>query len=137
MAVRFEMERGNMEVIYAYTRAQAIADGVLVDVSEMGKEAGFRHPVALTDTVFNSYVRVPEGVDCQDEKGRLWDILWMLHVAIKRGANSKDRDGANLLLFELCVRNDNESAKMVQLKAICGPGDDAEPVITIMEVFDD
>ena len=121
-----------MEVIYIYTRAQAIADGVLVDVGEMGREAGFVHPVALTDTVFNRYVKVPDGVACQDEKGRLWDILWMLHVAIKRGANSKDGDGQNPLLYSLLVRNDNGSAKLVQLKALCGPGDDAEPVITIM-----
>ena len=36
------------EVIYAYTRAQAIADGVLIDVSELSRDAGFRHPVAMT-----------------------------------------------------------------------------------------
>ena len=98
-----------MEVIYAYTRAQAIADGVLIDVSEMGKEAGFVYPVALTHAVFNRYVTVPEGVTCQDEKGRLWDILWMLYVAIRRGANSKDRHMRNSLLFSLYVRNDNDT----------------------------
>ena len=36
------------EVIYAYTRAEAIADGVLIDVTETAKEVGFRLPVALT-----------------------------------------------------------------------------------------
>src|SRR6185437_8267129 len=44
------------EVIYSYTRAQAIADGVLVDVSETAKEAGFKYPVALTRMVFDAYV---------------------------------------------------------------------------------
>ena len=115
-----------MEVIYVYTRAQAIADGVLIDVSEMGKEAGFVYPVAMTSVVFNRYVKVPEGVSCQDEKGRLWDILWMLRVAIKTGGSRTE------VPFSLYVRNDNKSAKLVQLKAICGPGDDPEPVITIM-----
>ncbi len=35
-------------VIYSYTCAQAIADGVLVDVSETAREVGFRWPVAIT-----------------------------------------------------------------------------------------
>ena len=33
-------------VISAYTRAQAIEDGILVDVSETAREAGFKIPVA-------------------------------------------------------------------------------------------
>jgi len=36
------------EVIHAYTRADAIADGAIVDVSAAAREAGIRHPVALT-----------------------------------------------------------------------------------------
>ena len=32
-------------VIYSYSRAQAIAEGVLVDVTEIAKEAGFKWPV--------------------------------------------------------------------------------------------
>ena len=53
------------EVIDAYTRAQALEDGVLVDVSEMAKEAGIKFPVALTATVYGQYVEVPEGVTGQ------------------------------------------------------------------------
>jgi hypothetical protein len=40
------------------------------------------------------------------------------------------------LLFKLYVRNHNRERSdrrdLVTLKALCGPGDDAEPVITIM-----
>jgi hypothetical protein len=35
-------------VISSYTRAQAIEDGVLIDASNMAREAGFKWPVALT-----------------------------------------------------------------------------------------
>jgi hypothetical protein len=35
------------DLIHAYTRAEAIADGVLVDVSAVAREAGIRWPVAL------------------------------------------------------------------------------------------
>ena len=38
--------------IHVYTRAQAIADGVLVDVSDTARDAGFRVPVALTSAVW-------------------------------------------------------------------------------------
>ena len=31
-------------VLHAYTRAQAIEDGILVDVSETAREAGFKIP---------------------------------------------------------------------------------------------
>jgi type I site-specific restriction endonuclease len=40
-------EMDENEIIYSYTRKQAIADGVLIDVTELAKEAGFKCPVAL------------------------------------------------------------------------------------------
>ena len=36
------------DIISTYTRAQAIKDGVLIDVSSTAKEAGFEWPVAIT-----------------------------------------------------------------------------------------
>src|ERR1039458_9449603 len=42
-------------VIYSYTRKQAIEDGVLVDITEMAKEAGIKYPVAITSTAFFGY----------------------------------------------------------------------------------
>lgn len=113
--------------IYKYTRAQAIEDGVLIDVSETAREAGILFPTALTATVFGQYVEVPEGVEAQDEPGRLWDIVWMLRHGITRA-----KDAGSEILFELYVRNNNRAAELVQLKAHCGPGDNAEPVITVM-----
>jgi type I site-specific restriction endonuclease len=38
------------EVIYSYTRAQAIEDGVLVDVTDMAKEAGDGRAAHRTQT---------------------------------------------------------------------------------------
>ena len=74
----------NHYIIHSYTRAQAIDDGALVDVSDMATEAGIRYPTALTRAVWNTYVQVPSGVECQDESGRLWDILSMLCFSIAR-----------------------------------------------------
>ena len=120
------------DVIYSYSRRQAIEDGVLVDASELAREAGFRFPVALTHSVWCECVKVPEGVAGQDETGRLWDILQMLRWAIK-----KSPGGECELFFELLVRNDDRKARTVRLKSLCGPGDDGEPVITIMQPDED
>jgi hypothetical protein len=116
-------------VIYSYSRADAIADGALIDVSTTAKEAGIKFPVALTAAVWAEYVAVPRGVQGQDEAGRLWDIVWMLRYAIHRAPQSTDR-----LVFGVHVRNDNRerTPPLRRLIAVCGPGDEAEPVITVM-----
>jgi hypothetical protein len=118
------------DVIYSYSRAQAIEDGALVDVSRTAWEASFNYPVALTRAVWCRYVEVPEGVECQDEEGRLWDILHMLLCEIK----SRVGIGPELH-FQLHVRNDNRpgTPPLVTLKAVCGPDDDGSPCITVME----
>ena len=115
-------------VIYAYTRAQAIADGVQVEVTKTAQEAGIRYPVFLTRTVYDAYVTVPPGVTGQDEAGRLWDIVWMLRFAIMRSR------GGTRVPVALYVRNDNQRSRLVKLIATCGPldMDDPAPAITVM-----
>lgn len=122
------------EVIYAYTRAQAIADGVLVDVSQMAREAGFRWPVAMTRAAWEDCVAWSEDDSRrqvhQDESGRLWDVLWMAMNAIRRSSGA-----ASQTLYQLYrVPRDGKcnEAQLVTLKLVAGPGDVGEPVITIM-----
>ena len=117
------------DYIHVYSRAQAVADGVLVDVSVTAREAGIRFPVALTRAAWERCVAVPTGVVCQDEAGRLWDVLTMLRFAAG-GADG----GASEVRFGVHVRNDNRdrTPPLVRLKAVCGPGDDGEPVVTVM-----
>lgn len=113
-------------VLHQVTREDLLRDGILVEVSTLATEAGFKFPVAVSCTVWNAYVEVPPGVTGQDETGRLWDILWMLKLAIRRSV------GGDTIRFCVAVRNDNCRPRPVQLKAICGPGDTPEPVITIL-----
>ena len=117
------------DVIYSYTRGQAVADGGQVDVSTVAAEAGIRFPVFLTRSVFDAYVTVPPNVSGQDAAGRLWDIVWMLRFAIR-----KARPGQSRLPFALYVRNDNLAPRLVNLVAMCGPLDidDPQPAITVM-----
>jgi hypothetical protein len=116
------------DLIHRYTRAEAIADGVLIDVTPTAREAGFKYPVALTAAAWVKCVAVPPGVACQDESGRLWDVLNLLRCAIRAS------DGGAEVRFGVHVRNDNGEGMppLVRLKALCGPGDQGEPVLTVM-----
>ena len=77
------------EIISTYTRAQAIEDGMLVDVTETAREAGFRYPVAMTSAAWSDCVawtdEDTQRQAPQDESGRLWDVLWMAKQAARRG----------------------------------------------------
>ena len=119
--------------IHAYTRAQAIADGVLIDVTDLAREAGFKHPVALTASAWAAAVEVPPEVTGQDERGRLWDVLTLLRQAALSGP------GGSETRFAVHVRNDDGEGTLplVQLKAVCGPGDQGERVVTVMMLDED
>jgi hypothetical protein len=121
-----------LNFISGYSRAQALADGVLVDVSEVAKEAGFRVPVALTTGVWERAVAWSAADTArqtpQDESGRLWDVLWMAYVAARRAS------GGCQVPYQLHVvpRGGRATrARLLTLHMQIGPGDDGEAVITI------
>ena len=72
---------------------------------------------------------VPPDVAGQDEAGRLWDVVWMLRLALRKAQSGQAR-----LPFALYVRNDNRRPRLVKLVAMCGPLniDDPAPAITVM-----
>ncbi len=115
------------DIVYTYSRAQAIADGVLVEVSDMAREAGINFPVALTAGLWNGYIVPAEesSLHCQCIKGRLWDTLWLFRCAAKGFSG-------DTLFFDVAYAVTGRRVSTVKLKAVCGPGDTAEPVITIM-----
>ncbi|MGA2547943.1 MAG: DUF6573 family protein [Rectinemataceae bacterium] len=117
------------DLIYSYTRQQALTDGVLVDATDLAREAGFVFPVALTETLYHSYV-VP-ALDLvaagQSIQGRLWDLLFILRFAI-----AKARDTDTILFKVLFLMSADSTPIPVELISIAGPGDDGEPVLTIM-----
>lgn len=119
---------GEDDVIFRYTRAQAIADGVLVDLTEWAQETGFRIPVACTAAVWHEWITPPEAMRShgQSERGRAHDVLWMLFVAIRQGR------GGDRLLYDVLFQQQPGWTRTVQLEAICGPGDEGEPVVTIL-----
>ena len=115
-------------VIFQYSRAQAIDDGVLIDLTEWAKELGFKIPVACTTAVWNGYVVPTERTRTlgQSERGRAHDLLWMLFNAIRKGGSGDSR------LFQVMFLQTPHRHVVVKLKSVCGPGDHGEPVVTIM-----
>ena len=113
--------------ISVYTRAEAIEDGVLIDVSETAKEAGITFPVAVTHRLWAEYITPDERSRPlgQSEAGRLWDVLWMYRVAACTLGGSK-------MFFWLSFIMKRNQRKLVTLKAICDGGDNGESVVTIM-----
>lgn len=114
------------EVISRYTRAEAIADGVLVDLGTFTcggrpllSELGFRLPVAITAAAFGMVTEHRAAADIRIS--RLLYLLAYLKSAIK--ASGPDADRVDFTLKGL---------GSLALYAVCGPGDNAEPVITIM-----
>ena len=116
-------------IIYAYTRAQAIADGVLIDVSATAREAGFAFPVAITAGVFATVVNPSERAAKAGESisGRLWDVLQMMLWAARALPDASDR-----VTFQVIATGEDGNKRRHDLWASVGPGDDAAPVITVM-----
>jgi hypothetical protein len=128
-----EMNEQFGKTIFTYGRAQAIADGVLIDVTKMAKEAGFTFPVAVTESVWNDFIDWMDAdtrqQTIQNTDGRLWDVLSMLRFAIARASDT------DCLFYKLLVISRDgkaKKAKLTQLKAVIDGGDNGEPVITIM-----
>jgi hypothetical protein len=124
------------DVINSYSRAQAVAEGVLIDVSRMAREAGFRFPVALTYRAWTDCVEWDEVNDApQDEEGRLWDVLCLASLAAKKSGGGQSR-----VTFEvLRVPNTRRALRPMPTELVMhiGPGDTGEPVITIMKPGED
>jgi len=144
------MEEVFGEVIATYSRAQAIADGVLVSLNDPSftfrpglnicAEAGIKYPLAMTSAAFAKTVSELDTPlpPCQDISGRLWDVLTMFRLAATRGGSE--------IRFPVTVINwvrvggeriNRTRRETVILKALCGPGDNGEPVITLLLLDED
>ena len=123
--------------ILAYTRADALADGVLIDVSVMAKEAGFSVPVAVTAALQADIEDIPSESG-QDIEGRLWDVLWMGRLAVQQAINNGNE--SDMLYYELLLPLGSQCSATDEpytVKSVIGPGVRGEPVLTLMKPGED
>jgi hypothetical protein len=108
----------NFEIISAYTRAQAIDDGFLVDVSSYSKGL-FKVPVATTRTVYEKLT--------DNGKKDVTTTLFLLLLTLKKLIRAGEGDGEQL----------DFTFNRISLKALSHGGDNGEHVITIMFPHED
>jgi len=106
----------------------------------------------MTATAFYRYVwPIDEEANLppdQSLEGRFWDVVWMFHAAVKGRVSARRIDPCNLLFdfyrivadpalcpnerIDATARCGPEGMRLLTLKAVSGPGDDGEPVMTFM-----
>jgi hypothetical protein len=128
------LETTNMEsfdVISTYSRAQAIDDGVLIDLMQDDQTAKlcrehFKCPIACTAALWELIQQaISHPKHSNDLLGVLHDILWMS----KRNKKAVSGDG-NTWLFEVIITGTGKK-DVHTLKLVLGQGDDEEPVLTL------
>jgi hypothetical protein len=101
-------------VIFSYTRKQAIEDGVLIDVSEVARQEGFTLHTVVTCGVWSEI-----GTDrpLEDRPKAVAELLRVLRREIRL---HREDDRIDFKFGDLAVW------------ALVGPGDEGEPVLTVM-----
>ncbi|OQY37379.1 MAG: hypothetical protein B6229_08530 [Spirochaetaceae bacterium 4572_7] len=113
-------------IIYKYTREMAIRDRVLIDITPLAFDMGFKIPVAVTNTLYTKYFLPTQKEEFEGEStpSRIWDMLTILYLTSKN-------HNSNVRLFTMAAKFKN-SYKLVTVKAVVSPGDTSDPVLTIM-----
>lgn len=119
------------DLIYSYTRKQALEDGFLVDANtgdfaEVTKQH-YKYPVFMTRAVFDLIERAVNNPKWANDFEGVWhDILWMSRM-MKREVDESTVE------FQVIIRGTGKKSKYTML-AQCSPMDidDPTPVITIM-----
>lgn len=117
------------EIIHAYSRTQALADGALVALDpQLCREAGFRASVAVSAAVYGDCIALTPAAKraCNDVTGRTWDVLVQLAHAARRCPK-----GAREMRLTVYAVVDRVRPTPVTLLALAGPGDEGELTITI------
>jgi hypothetical protein len=117
------------DIIYSYTRAQAIEDGEQMplegELATMAREL-YKYPVYLTRSVVSLVERaVAHPKWCNDWAGVVWDILWMSRHG-KSVAGDTQR-------FKVTITGTGRR-RLYDMLIQCGPTDidDPSPALTVM-----
>jgi hypothetical protein len=113
-------------LISSYTRADAIADGDLIEIDRaLLQEAGLSLPAVLSAPLFASLEPTPaEQKNGQSFSGRLWDLL-MVFRALAKGSEE------NRMKFHIVIATEAGPVEQ-HVIARCHGDDDGNPCFTFM-----
>ena len=103
----------DLDVIYSYTRAEALADGVLIDVSEVARRSDFLLPTVVSSNLLAVI----------DAENQLPVLFAVFHDKIKFKQGLED-------ILE--TQTISKSGRVITVILHIGPGDNGEPVLTMM-----
>ena len=112
----------DQDIISQYTRAEAIADGVLIDLTKdfpIVKRV-YKFPVAVTAAVWQILNSTPSE----------WIVGEVIALIIASQNNNTRMLDEGSHLFDVTIENAAPSDRHT-FKIVCHPGDDMEPVLTI------
>ena len=120
-----------------HNRAEALKDGALIDVSSYAKLLGISHPVAVTKAVFANCIKWTQDENAedkerdmhQDEKDRLWNILFALDWIL----NKSDAD--QVVSFDIHVLPDDGfsyAALRIKIKVVVSGDEQSDRFIIMM-----
>jgi len=128
------------DLIHTHTRAQALEDGDLIDVTPQAQAAGLTCPTACTAALYGQLVGSgPNAVL------RLESMLHTLRRAIEAGLREwifqgAQGDGPKEVTFAMQDNHTEglpEDGERVDAYAAIGPDDTGEPVLTVMLSYED
>ena len=109
------------EPIYSYSRAQAIEDGVLVDLSQVDSvRQHWKHPFACTSAVW-AVIEAALEKPGQDVSGICHDVSLLAKLALRSEPKTDQ------VHFSVLIAGQKHA-----LKLHIGPGDTPDPVLTLM-----
>lgn len=127
------------EPIHVHTREQAIADGQLIDHSDLAREYGIKWPVALTAAAHADLVAWDEAAQqkdmCQDETGRAWDVLTILKFSLQRLCTQAQQDGSARIethLYRVPATGESVEAEPAPMSLHLGMDEHGAPCLTVM-----
>jgi hypothetical protein len=114
-------------------------DGLAAVDPAMARNAGFTVPVALTRAVFEDCAAWDDSDNArkgtmQDEAARLRDVLWTAAQAARR---NRGKARVEFTVWRTPRPGRARKPRQVTLVLHIGPGDQGEPVITVMQPGED
>lgn len=128
------------DLIHTHTRAQALEDGDLIDVTPQAQAAGLTCPTACTAALYGQLVGSGPNAPL-----RLENLLTTLRRAIEAGVREwifqgAQGDGPKEVVFAMQDNHTEglpEDGERVEAYAAIGPDDNGEPVLTVMLSYED
>ncbi|MDD3932363.1 helix-turn-helix domain-containing protein [Methanoculleus sp. UBA303] len=105
------------------TRRDAIDDGDLIEITRMGRDIGITFPLAVSARAAQSMVPFPN-IPQETVTENLWDTLHAFRDKARTTTEGEFEFQASIYL--------NGLVPTLTFRAAVSPGDDGEPVITIM-----